>query len=384
MHRLVLQGTQTGGVDPAALHLTTVTNVDTTFDTLRLEYVLGRSIFLARVTNVNTFDSLMLSRVTVRNLTATAVSNVNSFDTLQLQLLPFVPVNTELTDLLAQFTGTYSTTAKIQMDTLITELKSAGVWAKFDWYGNAYWAVNEHDALINWKFPTQTLVKVGTPTWTQGVGLTGATPLSNSRYTSGWQVSTGPNASAADVSMFVKITAISAPQNGMQPIGVWRRDTLGGPTAPNGMFFNLNITDNVGFAGANVAGTNGNSSFATGDGLGVWGISHNGSSHITVKDGSTLETDSVSILATYTDPDGMSVAGSAGLTHRSFPGTELYWGWGAGLTAVQFGAIETAFQTSLLPPVILPAGVYLIVDDATGNWLLVGDGSSDYILTEPL
>ena len=49
-------------------------------------------------------------------------------------MLPFDPVNDETEGLLTAFTGSYTTTAKRQMDRLVTELKSAGVWGKLDWY----------------------------------------------------------------------------------------------------------------------------------------------------------------------------------------------------------------------------------------------------------
>ena len=54
--------------------------------------------------------------------------------------MPFEPVNDETDTLIAAFTGSYTTTAKRQIDSLITELKSAGIWSKLDWYGNALWA----------------------------------------------------------------------------------------------------------------------------------------------------------------------------------------------------------------------------------------------------
>jgi hypothetical protein len=104
----------------------------------------------------------------------------------------------------------------------------------------------------------------------------------------------------------------------------------------------------------------------------VWGISHNGTSQITVKDGATLETDTVSGSSSYTDADGMSVAGSAGTAKKSFPGTQMYWGWGGALTNTEFAAIESAFQTAILPPT--PS------DNITDG--VIVDGDNDYLLID--
>jgi hypothetical protein len=92
----------------------------------------------------------------------------------------------------------------------------------------------------------------------------------------------------------------------------------------------------------------------------------------------TQETDVVSGSADYTDPDGMSVAGSAGIAKRSFPGTEIYWGWGGALTASEFIAIESAYTAALLPP--NPVLDALIVD-GSGDYLIV-DGSGNYLKVE--
>lgn len=368
---------QGGAVGSRHIDLTTVENSNT-FDTLHLEYVARDELTLTRVINANTFGALTLTNIVVRTLTLTIVTNTNTFDSPSLALLPFDPDNAETTALLAAFDQTYNTTEKIQMDTLISALKAAGVWTKLDWYGNAYWAKSEHDALLDWISTTRTLVKVGSASWSLGLGLSGVSPpTSNSRYTSSWNVGDGAHSSATNFAFFSKITAIAAPQNGMQPMGVWKRVSGGGPTTLDGAFLMLNITSNSGSAGAFLMNGNGNTSFVPGDGLGVWGVSHNGGSQITVKDGATLETDVVTGNADYTDPDGMSVAGSAGTARRSFPGTQIYWGWGGALTAVEFAAIEAAFQTALLPPSPV-TGALLLNDDED----YLADASDDYILVD--
>jgi hypothetical protein len=352
MHNHIQSGALAVGGTTGSQHIdpATVVNVNV-IGTLHLVYVHTNTLTLTRITNVNVIEPLTLSRITVRTLTPTKITNPNTIGSLIIAALPFVPDNTETTDLLNFFDEVYTTTEKLQMDALITELKTAGVWNKFDWYGNANWARSEHDALVNWKNVAQTLTKVGSASWTLNVGLDGVNPvISNSRYKSGWNVGDGAHSSATNFAFFTKITAIAVPQDGMQPIGVWKRVTGGGPSTPDGAFLSLSIASNSGFAGAFLMNGNGNTSFAPGSGIGVWGVSHNGASQITVKDGVTLETDVVSGSADYTDPDGMSVAGSAGLAKRSFPGTEIYWGWGGALTASEFAAIEAAYQTALLPP----------------------------------
>ena len=117
------------------------------------------------------------------------VVNANIFGAPAFSALPFEPVNDETDALIAAFTGTYTTTAKRQIDHLVTELKSAGIWSKLDWYGNALWATTEHDALLNWTNPAQTLTKVGGASWIAGQGLKGVNPMTDTgRYKSGWNV----------------------------------------------------------------------------------------------------------------------------------------------------------------------------------------------------
>jgi hypothetical protein len=379
VHINVLQGTGTGAPPPREIHLTAVQN-EQSFGGARLDYVATRELHLDTVVNAQSFGAQVLNHVVVHNLNVARVTNSQTFGGLTLALVTFTPVNAETIALLAASDQTYSTTEKRQIDTLITELKSAGVWALLDWYGNAYWAKSEHDALLDWTNPARSLVKVGSPAWTYQLGLSGVSPMiTNARYKSGWNIGDGAHSTATNFAFFSKITAIDAPQNGMQPMGVWKLETGGGPATPNGAFLSLSIAANTGFAGAGLSGGNGNTSFAPGSGLGVWGVSHNGTAAITVKNGATLETDTVSGSASYTDPDGMSVAGSAGLAKRSFPGTELYWGWGAAMTAAQFAAVESAFQTALLPPGVVTVTGAIIIDD-DGNYLV--DENEDYFLED--
>jgi hypothetical protein len=380
-HIYLLSGAaaQGGTVGDQHLDLTAVQNVNT-FGTLHLEYVRVRNLTLTRVVNANSIGALTLNHIVVRTLTLTRVANANSIGALILAALPFEPVNSETTDLLNAYDQTYNTTEKIQIDTLISALKSAGVWTKFDWYGNAYWAKSEHDALINWKNVAQTLVKVGSASWTLGAGLSGVNPATgNSRYKSAWNVGDGAHSSATNFAFFSKITAIAVPQNGMQPMGVWKRVLGGGPSTPDGVFLSLSVLAGTGFSGAWTMSGSGDGSFAvSGGGLGVWGVSHNGSAHITVHDGVTVASSTILANADYTDPDGMSVAGSAGLAKLSFPGTQLYWGWGGALSASEFAAVEAAFQTALAPPEpILDA----LIVDGSGDYLIV-DGDGNYLKTE--
>jgi hypothetical protein len=385
MHLYIMSGTQTGAIDPRTIELDTIHDNSAlafTSYNVTLEYVDRRNLTLDAVFD-NSVDlvtyGVTLSLIVVTPLTLTLFDNgagLTTYD-LELALVPFVPVNAETTALFAAYDQTYSTTDKRQVDTLISGFKTAGVWTKFDWYGNAHWAKSEHDALLNWVAPAQTLVKVGTASWTLNVGLSGVAPvISDSRYTSGWQIADGPHATGASFAFFVNITEIPVAMNGLQPIGVWKRD-FGGPSTPNGDgILSLSTIAGTGFSGAHVKSGSGDGSFTVGGGgLGVWGVSHSGSAHITVHDGVTVASSSILASADYTDPDGMSVAGSAGAAKRSFAGTELYWGWGSALTALEFAAIEAAYQTSLLPPVVITSALLV---DGSDDYLLV-DGSDNYL-----
>lgn len=343
-HTIILSGTE-GGHKTARFLSTEIFQNENTIVLKSLESVDTGEITTDFVVNTSSFTDVELELIDVSSLDQVLFENVNTFEAIELEPVVFAPDNAETSALVAQFDQSYSATIKNQMDALISELKSAGVWAKLDWYGNGFWARSEHDALINWVNPTQKLKKVGNPYWVQGFGLVGdnTNPVINSRYKSGWNIGDGPNSSPTDFAFFCSITSISVPQNGLQPMGVWRNSSH----SPDGSFFKLSIFANSGSSGANVLPSNGNSGFVVGDGLGVWGVSRNGGTNITVKDGVTLDTDSVSGASSYTHIDGMSVVGSAGAARRSFPGTQLYWGWGASLSAAEFGALETSFQTSL-------------------------------------
>ena len=95
----------------------------------------------------------------------------------------------------------------------------------------------------------------------------------------------------------------------------------------------------------------------------------------------TLDSDTVSGTSSYTNADGICVAGSGpGFgAQRSFPGTQLYWGWGAALTASELGRIETAFADSQLPPGTDTITGALLVDD-NDSYLVDEDGN--YIVVE--
>jgi hypothetical protein len=348
MHALILQGTQSGGVDPRSLELTDFENVVDTYP-LVLDYAVPTLLTLDTFQNDPVFYDVDLELVVVTELTLTLFTNTPETYDVELQLLPFTAVNAETTALLAAYTGTYSTTDKLQIDTLITELKDAGVWSELDWYGNAHWAVNEHDALLNWVNPAQTLTKVGGAFWTQGVGLTGVNPAINSgRYKSGWNIASGPNAAATDFAMFASVTDIFAPQNNMLLMGNY--DLVSSQL--DGSYIILSPPANAGLAGANVAGGFGNQGYTIGTGVGVWGASHNGGTITVVKNGSQVDSEASTGSASFHSVEGICVVGvpPSSSAARSFGGTILYWGWGAHLSAAQFGSLETAYQTSLEPP----------------------------------
>lgn len=351
-HILIMSGTLTGGAAPRFISLERVENAQT-FGAVRLDYVASDNLHLTRVANVNTFGAIDLEDIDVTELTLTTFANANTFGDIDLTLLPFVADNAETTALLAEFTDTYSTTEKRQIDTLITEFKDAGIWSKFDWYGNAYWAHNEHDALLNWVDPTQTLVAVGAATWHRTQGLSGTNPMINSgRYKSGWDIGDGPHSTNVSFAMFCNIVNIAIPQNGMLPMGCWILSSPG-PATPFGSFMSLSPIANTGFAGAYSSSGEGNTGFAVGDGTGVWVTSRLAGVNKTFHDGVQVDSDSVSIVlgAGVTHADGICVAGSTGSggTTRSFPGTQLYWGWSSGLTLADANALEDAFQAAILP-----------------------------------
>jgi len=371
-HILILQGTPTGAPLPALLHPTRVLNVSA-FGGARLDYRIPNELHPARVANQQRFGAPSIRNVHVAELAQTRLVNANTFGASVVEALPFEPVNDETNSLIATFTASYTTTVKRQIDRLITELKSAGIWTKLDWYGNAFWATTEHDGLLNWTNPAQTLTKVGGASWVSGLGLKGVNPMTDvGRYKSGWNIGDGPHSTATSFAMFCKVMSIDVPQDNMQPMGLFELNTPG-PSAPNGSFLILSITSNTGSGGANVLPFNGNTGFAVGDGLGVWGVSRSGATSITVKNGAALDTDTVSGVSSYMHADGICVAGSGpGFgAQRSFPGTELYWGWGGALVASEFAAIDAAFRTVILPPGIVADA--LLINDAE-DYLARGDG----------
>jgi hypothetical protein len=377
-HILILQGTPTGAPLPALLHPTRVVNASI-FRRARVDNRIPNELHPERVANQHRFGALTVRYVHVAEVAQTRVANANVFGSSALSALPFEPVNDETDPLIAAFTGSYTTTAKRQIDRLITELKSASVWSKLDWYGNAFWATTEHDALLNWINPAQALTKVGGASWFSGQGLKGVNPMTEiGRYKSGWNVGDGPHSSATSFAMFCKITSIDVPQDNMQPMGLFELNTPG-PSAPNGSFLILSITSNTGSGGANVLPFNGNTGFGVGDGLGVWGASRSGAVNITVKNGATLDTDTVSGASTYTHAEGICVAGSGpGFgAQRSFPGTQLYWGWGGALAAFEFAAIDAAFRTVILPPGILTDALLI---NETQDYLAQSNG--DYPIVD--
>jgi hypothetical protein len=371
-HILILQGTPTGAPLPALFHPTRVVNVSG-FGDARVDHRIPNELHPARIANQRRFGAPTLRVVHVTELSQTRVVNANIFGASALSALPFEPVNDETDALIAAFTGSYTTTAKRQIDHMITELKSAGIWSKLDWYGNARWATTEHDALLNWTNPAQNLTKVGGASWVPSQGLKGVNPMTDvGLYKSGWNVGNGPHSTATSFAMFCKIASIDVPQDNMQPMGLFELNTPG-PSAPNGSFLILSINSNSGSGGANVLPFNGNTGFAVGDGLGVWGVSRSGGTNITVKNGATLDADAVSGVSTYTHADGICVAGSGpGFgAQRSFPGTQLYWGWGTALTASEFASIEAAFRTITLPPGVVSDA--LLINDAE-DYLAQSDG----------
>ncbi len=378
-HILILQGTPTGAPLPFRLQPSRVLNAQQ-FGSTRVDFRLPNELHPARIVNSQRFGALTVRNVFVTELTPSCVINVNSIGNTTLAVLPFEPVNDETDALLAALTGSYTTVAKRQMDRLVTELKSAGVWGKLDWYGNAFWAVSEHDALLNWVNPAQTLTKVGGASWLLSQGLKGVNPMTDSgRYKSGWNIGNGPHSTATSFAMFCKITSIDVPQNGMQPMGLFEYSTPG-PSAPDGSFLILSIPADSGAAGGNVLPFNGNSGFAVGDALGVWGTSRSGANNITVKNGIALASDAISGASGYTQTDGICVAGSGpGFgAQRSFPGTQLYWGWGAALTAGELGHVENAFVDAQMSSDADSISDALLIDsdsnylvDAAGSYVIV-------------
>jgi hypothetical protein len=367
-HILILQGTPTGAPLPTMAQATRVTNAHH-YGGTRLDFRVPNELHPARVINNHAFGSPIARHKAVLQLSTARVANASTFGVPSLESSPFEPLNAETETLVAACTGAYDTIAKRQIDRLITELKGAGVWNKLDWYGNAHWATNEHDALLNWINPTQTLTKIGGASWTLGEGLNGVNPMDDSgRFKSGWNVGTGPHSTATSFAMFCKITAVGSPQDGMQPMGLFEYNTPG-PSAPNGSWIILNLSSGTGVAGASCLPFNGNDGFASGDGTGLWCTSRNGNVNKTFRNGAEVDSDALPSGASgYTHSDGICVAGSGPgfLAQKSFPGTILYWGWSSALGAGDVSALEEAFDAAVLPPV---------VDDPHNTFIVVPSGA---------
>jgi hypothetical protein len=382
-HILILQGTPTGAPLPVAIQITRFTNGQH-FGGTRVDFRVPNELHPARVVNAQAFRSLVVRNKVVYQLGLTRLSNISSVGAPSAVALPFDPANSETEVLLAALTGTYDTIAKRQIDRLITELKSGGVWGKLDWYGNAHWATSEHDGLLNWVNPAQTLTKVGGASWVIGEGLKGVSPMTDSgRYKSGWNVGDGPHSTPTSFAMFCKVTSVDVPQDVMQPMGLFEYSTPG-PSAPNGSWIILSISAGNGNAGANCLPFNGNDGFAVGDGTGVWCTSRSGSLNKTFRNGVEIASSSLtSGPSSYAHADGICAAGSGSgfLAQKSFPGTQLYWGWGPALTAAEAGVLEEAFQESLLPPSSDNVTGSLIVDD--DNNYLLGDDDTFIVVDGP-
>lgn len=115
----------------------------------------------------------------------------------------------EATALFARFSTDPGSTRKTAIDTCITSLKSAGVWAKLD----ALWVFAAHDAqasLLNWVSSSHAMAATGSPTFTTDRGYTsdGSNYLAtadtmssyslftqNSAHFSIWESSTSPSSS---------------------------------------------------------------------------------------------------------------------------------------------------------------------------------------------
>ena len=192
------------------------------------------------------------------------------------------------------------------------------------------------------------------------------------RYKSGWNVGDGPHSTATSFAMFCRITSIDVPQDNMQPMGLFELNTPG-PSAPNGSFLILSISSNTGSGGANVLPFNGNTGFAVGDGLGVWGVSRSGAANITVKNGVTLDADAVSGVSTYTHADGICVAGSGSRLWRpaQLPRHAALLGMGRRAHRVRIRRDRSRVPNRTLPPGVVSDA--LLINDAE-DYLAQSDG----------
>jgi hypothetical protein len=375
-HILIMSGSATGGPVARTLTLDTMFQNTNTFYDVLLEYVTAHTLTIDRFNNPNTFYDLVLQHITVTSLTATEFVNPNTFYDLILAAVPYVPVNAEITALLTHTTGVYSTTRKIQMDTLVTRLKSAGVWSKLDWFCGAMFMANEHDSLIDWTQPTRSLVIVGTPTFTDFTGWQGMASINNSKLASGWEPTDGPHSTALSFTLFVHVESMAA-ENNAQVAGNWQRSSGGGPTAPEGTFITLNAPANTVFAGANVNAFDGISAGVFTGVPATFAVTRSGGTIEAARNGVSLGTDAAATHFERTSTDGLSILGSAtGVTAgRAFNGVITYAGWGAALTLAELAAVDTAVTVALLPPSVI---VDALLVDGAGNWLIV-DAAGNYL-----
>jgi len=376
-HILIMSGSATGGPVPRTLELDLFSNL-TTSDAVLLQYVERDELTLDRHTNVSTFDDVEIEVVIITQLTLDTYTNTNTFDDIALENLPFDPENTETEDLLAEVTGDYPTTRKIQIDALISELKTAGVWSKLDWFCGAMFMANEHDSLLDWTQPTRSLVKVLTPTYTPYGDWQGMTALNNSKLKSGWQPTDGPNATLTSFALFIRVNSTAA-ENNLQLAGSWNRSAGPGPTAPEGTFITLNAVTGTWDAGANVNAFDGVSGAALTGVPATFAVTRNGTAVAAVRDGVVVASDTAATTKNRTHADGLSILGSAtGLSAgRAFNGTISYGGWGGYLTPSELAAVDAAVVTALLPPSTI-SGVWLLDDD--NNYL--ANAADDYVETD--
>jgi hypothetical protein len=375
-HILIQSGSATGGPVPRTLNLDTVFLNPNTFYDVLLQYAHTNTLTIDRFINPNTFFDLVLQHITVTSLTITEFVNPHTFYDIQLVALPFVPVNTETTDILAETTGDYTTTRKIQIDTLITQLKTAGVWSKLDWFCGAMFMANEHDSLIDWTQPTRSLVIDGTPTFTPFGGWQGMASLNNSKLKSGWEPTDGPHSTSTSFTLFVHVESMAA-ENNAQLAGNWQRSSGGGPTAPEGTFITLNAAANTVFAGANVNAFDGISAGVFTGVPATFAVTRSGTTIEAARNGVSLGTDAAATHFERTHADGLCILGSAtGATAgRAFNGFITYGGWGAVLTLSELAAVDTAVLVALDPPEVVVDGLLV---DGSDHWLIV-DGAGNYL-----
>lgn len=381
-HILVLQGTPSGGPPPRTLTLDLFQNVNTSYGVV-LQYVNRNTLTLDRFNNAQTFYDVELETVDVTELTLGAHANTNTFYDVALQALPYEPDNAETDTLLAAFTGTYTTSRKIQIDRFITSLKGSGAWAQLDWFVCGRLTVNEHDSFVNWINPAQSLAKAGTPnpTYTAEVGNYGGLSTQSGHLKSGWNPTTGPHATTTSCTLFAKVASV-ANQNGLQLAGNFEYSSPG-PSAPTGTWIILNPLSGNWNCGVNCFAFDGVSGAAWPGVDKVFAVTRDGAGLITASvDGVSAGTDPTAGHYERTSSDGMSIVGTpAGfLAGRAFPGVVEYAGWGAALSLAQLAGVVTAFATALLPPEVGSSfsGVLLINDD--NDYL--GDESGDYVITD--